>query len=788
MKRIPILAVVVLLTIQISAGISVNSCKTISTSGSYELNTDILNNGSKSCINITASNITFDGKGHLIDGLDNQYTYGVYIFNPTKKITNVTVKNIITTEWHHGIFYHNTNNGNIINNTANMSFYGGGIGLENSTNILIQKNNANSSLHGISLLNSSNNKLDRNIATLSASTGIILEMDSNNNIITNNNVSNNDVGISVGDSNNNTINKNIVGSLTYGIELEYSDKNKVIDNNIYDNNYGIIIVLAPNNTLRGNSIRHNNYGIHLVNMASNNNNITNNTVLSNEFGIDIDKAINNSISNNNVSNNTVGISISSTGLIKDNNTLNGNNINNNDNGIIFDNTNYSAIKNNILKENNENINLSYSNNNVLNNNIIYNLGYYGYGIKLFYSNKNTLNGNTIHSTKNGLFLDNSEFNIVKSNKIYNNGPITGVGIFIHFANNNTIYNNYLNNSNNFNFPGATNIWNITKIPGVNIVKGPYIGGNFWAYPNGFGYSQKCKDNNTDGICDLAYIFGFGIDDSDADYLPLTFDKTPPKSITSLKNITYKPNYINWTWKDPSDVDFAKVLIYIDGISKGSVIKGRQYYNSTGFLPNTLHKISTKTVDLNGNINKTPVNKTAITAKDNIPPKSITNLKNITYKPNYINWTWKDPSDIDFAKVLIYINGISKGSVIKGRQYFNSTGLTANTSYRISTHTVDTSGNINNTTVNKTARTSPSNARVNISGFTFVPSLINVVKGTTITWKNMDAANHTVASDTGLWDSGIILPGKTYSRVFSVTGSYGYHCNVHPFMTGGVIVS
>lgn len=88
----------------------------------------------------------------------------------------------------------------------------------------------------------------------------------------------------------------------------------------------------------------------------------------------------------------------------------------------------------------------------------------------------------------------------------------------------------------------------------------------------------------------------------------------PNSVANLKNTTYKKTYINWTWKDPADSDFSKVMIYIDGKFKTNVSKGKQYYNATGFLPDTSHRIGTHTVDLFGNINKTWINKTSRTAR------------------------------------------------------------------------------------------------------------------------------------------------------------------------------
>lgn len=182
------------------------------------------------------------------------------------------------------------------------------------------------------------------------------------------------------------------------------------------------------------------------------------------------------------------------------------------------------------------------------------------------------------------------------------------------------------------------------------------------------------------------------------------DTTPPNSVTNLKNISYATTYINWTWKEPTNVDFAKVKVYIDGTFKVNVTKGIRYYKATGLLPNTSHIIGTRTVDTVGNINGTLVSNTSRTALDSTLPRSITNLKNISYEPYYINWTWTDPTTTDFAYVMVYINGIFKANVAKGIRYYDAIGLTPKTKYTISTHSVDTSSNINKTWVNKSTYT------------------------------------------------------------------------------------
>ncbi len=102
------------------------------------------------------------------------------------------------------------------------------------------------------------------------------------------------------------------------------------------------------------------------------------------------------------------------------------------------------------------------------------------------------------------------YNTIRNNRISNNNP----GIYLN-SSNNTIYNNYLNNSNNA-ITSGNNTWNIARTIGSNIIDGPYLGGNFWAHPNGTGFSQNCADANADGICDSSYMTSI----NNTDYLAL----------------------------------------------------------------------------------------------------------------------------------------------------------------------------------------------------------------------------------------------------------------------------
>jgi plastocyanin len=77
---------------------------------------------------------------------------------------------------------------------------------------------------------------------------------------------------------------------------------------------------------------------------------------------------------------------------------------------------------------------------------------------------------------------------------------------------------------------------------------------------------------------------------------------------------------------------------------------------------------------------------------------------------------------------------------------------------------------------------------------FDQDVINVVPGTTVTWQNNDKVSHTVTSgnpsdnQTGtIFDSSLIASGKDFSFTFNNPGTYNYFCQVHPWMTGQVIV-
>lgn len=99
-----------------------------------------------------------------------------------------------------------------------------------------------------------------------------------------------------------------------------------------------------------------------------------------------------------------------------------------------------------------------------------------------------------------------------------------------------------------------------------------------------------------------------------------------------------------------------------------------------------------------------------------------------------------------------------------------------------------------TTTTQSAPAASSNqaasATINIRDMMFTPSQITVQKGGIVTWTNNDSTTHTVVADlsnNGGPASGNIAPGQNYSFTFNKTGSFQYHCSIHPSMRGTIVV-
>jgi plastocyanin len=92
-----------------------------------------------------------------------------------------------------------------------------------------------------------------------------------------------------------------------------------------------------------------------------------------------------------------------------------------------------------------------------------------------------------------------------------------------------------------------------------------------------------------------------------------------------------------------------------------------------------------------------------------------------------------------------------------------------------------------TTTSAPVTTTMEPVSVAIKSSTFTPNIVEISKGTTVTWTNDDGFPHTVTSVSGAFDSGNIESGKTYSYTFNQAGPFEYSCVNHPSMTHGKVI-
>lgn len=444
------------------------------------------------CINFgNKSNVIFDCQNNLILGTSNGE--GISLVN----VNNNTVRNCNIQHFHDGIY------------------------IEAGNNSILTNISANDTTNGIYLYTASNNILTN--ISLSSGGGIYAEHNSNNLTVINMRANRTNYAIFTYGNNNNLSNILIDTDGYAGITLSSSNNsfisNVVIINSTAKENTGAIYLYAVTNATLINitltkSLRTS--GI-LLDRARNISIINSTFNYNVGYGIDLNLASNNTFTNIISNNNTVdGIQ-----LYQSNNNIFLNAVSNNNtgSGVHISQSNLNNFTNITANYNSYfGVNLDYLNNNNSLTNIT--LAYNLYGLWISYSTNNTLTAiTTKNNSQYGISIsDGSNYNIIRNSFIQFNNLS---GLMLNYTSTaplyNLFYNNYFNNSVQYSNVStvSANFFNTTKTAGTNIVGGTYIGGNYWAAPNGSGFSQTCSAS-TDGICDISY----SLDGLNYDYLPL----------------------------------------------------------------------------------------------------------------------------------------------------------------------------------------------------------------------------------------------------------------------------
>ncbi|MFA5071419.1 MAG: NosD domain-containing protein [Candidatus Pacearchaeota archaeon] len=479
--------------------------------------------------------------------VSNNNQVGIYFYTNSSNntLTNITAND----NSNQGIVLLSQANNNSFNNVVAVENGGAGINIASSKNIFINatidsnsqggisfsslsNNNtfinatANSnSGSGVSFFTSSNNTLT-NVTANSNSYGIYFQSSSSNNSLTYCNMSNNtDADFYLSNSYVHSIDTSNVVNYNQIIYYNYSALNYIFNpentpnaglimcvlctNVTYENfnlnsssHSGIFFYQTDNSSIR-NIINISNFYYGITLESSDNNTLTNITLKNNsDAGVSLSNSVNNSLSNLTATYNGKGVSVGST-------------------------SNNNSISNSLFNANNYGPYVSLSSFNYFNNLTVIDSSYDGVtatsGSAFVFDNaaNNTINNSQIRRNYNfAFYLAGARQNNITGTIVENNpgGAMKFVTSIDAIASTgNLIYNNFFNNTINYNETGSVdNFFNTTKTLGTNIVGGDYLGGNYWGFSNGTGFSETCTDSDGDDICDTVY----DLNDGSYDYLPL----------------------------------------------------------------------------------------------------------------------------------------------------------------------------------------------------------------------------------------------------------------------------
>lgn len=385
-----------------------------------------------------------------------------------------------------------------------------------------------------------------------------------NSTITSNGVSGIGLGKSdpAGGSNDCSVtNSSVRDNGLHGI-ASYDNERLLVNNTRIQENGGdgVYLYRAFQPYISNNYIRHN-IGAG-VNATSNSweNNFTANTITENRDGIILNTAGNSDISRNTISDSEWGImlvngygstvgynNVSFTGQAailvnqSDDNRIIGNKVNYSENGIVIILANGTiAEQNHMASDTSYGIICNSSTNTSILGNI---LSPYHTTIMVNQGNDTMITGNRISGSNQIMQIVSANRTLIGQNDIEsffrgieliqtNNTAISGntlhsysYGLSLTGTDDTLIYNNNFRNVENVIISGATrSVWNITPLPGPNIVGGPSLGGNYYSTPGSTGWSQTNPDLDGNGFTDLPYTLAAG----NTDEYPLSIaGEVPP---------------------------------------------------------------------------------------------------------------------------------------------------------------------------------------------------------------------------------------------------------------------
>lgn len=397
---------------------AVDECTVIDEAGEYELTEDI--SSTETCIEITSSDVNFDGNGFNVTGLNDPEGEAGIFANGTAstdaEIENVTVENVTVQDWDpglgtvsQGVRYGNVTEGTVRGVTALGNTIG--VDVRESTDVLVTENDLfapDSGATGVQVIESSVVEVDDNEVV---NLGVGVELEQTTDIRVTDNVLDSETGVNDGFFFGGSENLTVIDN-----RIEKPDEDLFLFE-------GMQLFGTSNSTIKGNNILES-QGNGILLSDGGDSAIRNNTVTeSSSSGIRIDSSSNNTVRENTVEDGGfIGINIfpdADDNLVVDN-EVHGHTGNE---GILSQNSANNTIRDNVATDNNWNIGVLNSVDDLVYSNTVRDAG--SEGIYLFSGTENTtVEANTVLDSPVGINVEsNTEANDIVDNTVLRSNDV-----------------------------------------------------------------------------------------------------------------------------------------------------------------------------------------------------------------------------------------------------------------------------------------------------------------------------------------------------------------------------
>ncbi len=227
----------------------------------------------------------------------------------------------------------------------------------------------------------------------------------------------------------------------------------------------------------------------------------------------------------------------------------------------------------------------------------------------------------------------------------------------------------------------------------------------------------------------------------------------------------------------TDPEEFETLIRVENTTNPSLIFETVLYNETTQFVCGVEDLDGDEVGDDGEVNVTVFVTQAV---DTTPPAAITNLQSITITNTSITWAWDNPTDTDFNKTILFLDGVNTFNASKTQDITSFPGLQPNTTHTLTIQTVDTSGNINTTNVtNKTTTLpNPPDDKIPIASIqvNVTQGIAPLVVSTNCSTSDGDLPiNYSITHDDGQTSVGAIsIPQNAFSFTFTQSLNAGFY--------------